>query len=144
MSILTQLDLETEFGADEIRQLTDRDGDGEADPEVVSQAILGAEAEILASLSGRVALPLPETLPLIASDKLRRIGADIARFLLYVHEPPEIVVRRQEMALQWLKEFAKGVHDLPGLTDAAGAPALGSAAHRAPDRVFSGETLGDY
>ena len=144
MSFLLLQDLVTEFGEDEIRQLADRDGDGEPDPDVVATALAGAEAQIQGSIEARVPYPLPDPLPLQSGDLLRRHGVDIARFLLYIHEPPEIVVKRNDLALRWLREFSQGLHALPGLSDVAGTGGIGPVLVSAPPRVFTAGTLDDY
>lgn len=103
MSYATQADLETRFGAAEILQLADRDGDDIADSGVVAGALAEADAEIDAHLAGRYVLPLA-TVPAI----LVRLACDIARYRLMADNPLEEARKRYEDARRTLESLAAG------------------------------------
>jgi phage gp36-like protein len=145
MSLITQTDLETAFGVTEVSQLADRDGDGQADGEVVDAAISQAEVVIYSYISGRVALPLPAQVPATSGALLRGLAQDIARYHLYSAQPTDLVQKRYDQAIAWLKDFSRGMSSLPGLSDlGAESGGVGDIAYSAPDRVFTGTTLADY
>lgn len=103
MTYATQADLETRFGAAEILQLADRDGDDLADSGVVAGALAEADAEIDAHLAGRYALPLA-SIPAI----LTRLACDIARYRLMADNPLEEARTRYEDARRMLESLAAG------------------------------------
>lgn len=129
MAYATQSDMERRFGADEVLQLADRDGDSVHDAGVIDGALNDASAEIDAYLAGRYALPLASTPPLIT-----RIACDIARYRLWDDHASEEVRRRYEDARRLLGEIAAGRVTL-GLPDAP-AVAPGGVAWSAPAAVF--------
>jgi len=107
----TTNDLVERFGAEEILQLSDRDGGGFIDEQVVGSAIADASALIDGYLGGRYALPLsavPSVLP--------KLCGDIARFNLYDNAIPDVVQKRYDAALAFLKSVGKGGVRL-GLSD---------------------------
>ncbi len=133
MTYATQADLETRFGADEVLQLVDRDGDGEADEGVVAGALAEAAAEIDAYLAGRYPLPLATTPGVLA-----RLACDIARYRLYIDVAPEEVRKRYEDARRLLEGIAAGRVSL-GLPAPAPAAEVGNLVVAAPGRkVFGG------
>jgi len=133
MTYATQADLETRFGAAEILQLADRDGDGSADSGVVAGALAEASAEIDAYLAGRYPLPLAPT-----PGVLVRLACDIARYRLYTDVVPEAVRKRYEDARRLLEGIAAGRVSL-GLPAPPAALAVGNLALAAPGRkVFGG------
>jgi len=72
MSYATSDDLAARFGATELDQLADRNGDGLPDDGVVQGALADADAEIDAYLAGRYPLPLAHVPPVLA-----RIACDM-------------------------------------------------------------------
>jgi phage gp36-like protein len=93
------------FSAAELRQLTDK-GEIRADAivdSVLDQALADASAEIDGYLAGRYVLPLD---PVPAN--LALICCDIARYRLQHVEPGEVVVKRYEAALKFLRLVAIG------------------------------------
>lgn len=117
MTYATQADLETRFGAAEILQLADRDGDDLADSGVVAGALAEADAEIDAHLAGRYALPLA-SVPAI----LTRLACDIARYRLMADNPLEEARKRYEDARRLLESLAAGrvTLGLPAATPVSG------------------------
>jgi len=130
MTYATQPDLETRFGAAELLQLADRDGDGLADPGVVAGALAEAAAEIDAYLVGRYALPLASTPPVLV-----RLACDLARYRLMADNPLEEARKRYEDARRLLEALAAG---RVALGPPAAAPPTGGVAVSAPVVVFSG------
>jgi phage gp36-like protein len=112
MAYCTKQDLIDRFREGELIQLTDATGAGVINDTVLNQAIGDADGEINSYLAGRYALPLasvPEVLVLKA--------CDMARYYLYDEAVPDIVQKRYDNAIAWLKLVAKGDISL-GLDDA--------------------------
>ncbi len=111
MAYASEQDMVDRFGADELIQLTDRDGLGVVDSALVAQALADASDVIDGHLAGRYALPLA-TVPGV----LRLLCCDIARFLLHDDRATEAVERRHRDALAYLERVASGAVAL-GLSD---------------------------
>ena len=139
MAYVTQADLETRFGIEELAQLTDRAEGLMPDAAVVERALADAEAEIDGYLAARYQLPLV-AIPAV----LIRLAADIARYRLYDDRATEAVRKRYEDAVRDLKAVAAGTVVL----DAAMAlpPAASGIAVKvsAPSRVFGTDSLAGY
>lgn len=134
-----QADLEAAFGKGQLRELADRDGDGVADATVVAKALADADATIDGYLSGRYALPLATTPPLLA-----RIAGDLALYYLHPAAVPEDVRQRYTDALAQLRDLATGKAQLPGL-DGVPTPQTGGLPKvAAGDAVFSHATLAGF
>ncbi|MDH5478611.1 MAG: DUF1320 domain-containing protein [Nitrospinota bacterium] len=132
MSYITQADLETRFGADEIVRLADRDGDSAADAEVVAAAIADADALIDSYLAGRFTLPLTQV-----PTTLVRLACAIARYHLYDDKPGEHVAKEYSAALRALEKIANGeIHigvDGADPAGSSGAPESSSGASQFDD-----------
>lgn len=118
MSYFVRQDYLERHGAEELMQLTDRDGDGVEDAGVLDAAIADAEHEIDAYVGARYALPLT-TVPLL----LRRIARDLVRYALFDQRAPEEVRMRHQRAVKLLESIRSGAASL-GLPQSA-APAGG-------------------
>lgn len=103
MPYATQADLEARYGAAEILQLADRDGDGVIDAGVIEQALADAGAEIDGYLGSRYALPLAEVPQIV-----KVYACDLARYRLWDKAASEEVRRRYEDALRYLRLAADG------------------------------------
>lgn len=103
MAYATQDDLIKRYGEAELAQVADMIGAGEADADVVGNALTDADAEIDAALVGRYALPLP-AVPVL----LTRIACDLARESLYADNPPKEVTERAKRARDLLGGIASG------------------------------------
>lgn len=103
MPYATQADLEARYGAAEILQLADRDGDGMIDAGVIEQALADAGAEIDGYLGSRYALPLAEVPQIV-----KVYACDLARYRLWDKAASEEVRRRYEDALRYLRLAAEG------------------------------------
>ena len=131
MPYATQSDLETRFGATEIRQLGDRGAadpeDEEAEPvpsaaEVIDAALDDASQEIDGYIAVRYTLPLSETPAL-----LTRLCCDIARYRLWSDDATDQIRQRYEDAVTLLTRLSSGSVQL-GLsaTDATSPATPGS------------------
>ena len=139
MAYATRQTLEDAFGALEIVQIADRDGDGEPDAEFVLSALARTDGLIDGYLAGRYVLPLA-TVPKV----LNTVACDIARYFLYEDAAPERVRQAYDDALRWLRDVAAGKFLLPMDPLADGPLAPGPPAYSAPPRVFSAETLARF
>jgi phage gp36-like protein len=90
------------FSEVELIQLTDRDGLGVINDEVLNRAIEDASTEMDAYLSrfNFTADNLPKS--------LKPLACDIARYRLYDEEPTEHIITRYNNAIKFLKAVNKG------------------------------------
>ncbi len=125
MAYCTFQDLVIRYGAAELNAAADRDGDGQADEEIVSAACEDAAAEIDARIARRYRLPL-EQVPTI----VKLIACDIARYRLLADRPHEQAIERYKGAVGLLDAIAAGTLTLAtGALEPAAAPGdLGIAA----------------
>lgn len=142
MAYATHQNLIDRFGEAELIQLTDRADPpaGAIDTAVLDEALADAAAEIDAYLSGRYALPLAVVPP-----HLERMACDIARYYLYGDRVTEVVTRRFDDALRYLREVGAGRLSLGAEVPGAEVSAAGAPQVAAPGRVFTrgdGETPG--
>ena len=91
------------FGEQELIELTDRQGLGAIDDEVIDQSLEDATAKINGYLSSRYQLPLP-SVPSVVEP----MCCDIARYYLYDDVPAEQVTKRYDDAISYLKGVANG------------------------------------
>lgn len=141
MSYATQDDMTARFGEREVTALTDRNQDGEIDPDVLAYAIEEAGNVIDAHLAGRYSLPLPAVPRLLVG-----ICCDIARYQLCGADTQETdpARNRHKDAIKLLESIKDGSLAL-GLTP-ANQPISTSPAVliRNGTRVFTQDTLKDY
>lgn len=140
MTYATQQNMIDRFGADELIQLTDRANIGIIDAVVLGQALSDATAVIDGYLRAAYTLPLA-SIP----SQLLRVCSDLARFYLYDDRVTEVVQKRRDEAVAWLKDVAAKRISL-GLDsggNAVDAPS-GGVNYTAPARIFDAATLGDY
>jgi len=141
MPYATLQDLETRYGADEINQLTDRDNDGNNDPDVVDSALNSASSEMDSYLGVRYSTPIATV-----SDNLNRVCCDIARFLLHDDAATDEVEARYNRAIKWLQAIASGK---AVLTDDNGAE-IGSnrltkgVRYDSSERYFTDKSMASY
>lgn len=141
MTYATKQDLIDRFGADELEQLTDRDGSAEAIVDsVLDRALEDADAKINSYLSGHYTLPLTDP-----PDVLERTASDLARYYLYQDGPTEAVQKAFDHAVAFLRDVAAGRAQLGDQDDPGDAPSSGGGPRIvAGDKVFSSDTLADY
>ncbi|ANK79391.1 MAG: hypothetical protein TEF_00255 [Rhizobiales bacterium NRL2] len=138
MTYTTKADMTARFGARELEQLTDRDGQaGAIVDSVLDSAIATAEAEINGYLVKRYTLPLADP-----PAQLTAWAADMARYYLHVHSVPETVRTRHEAAVKGLQQVARGLMSL-GDDDAGDSAAAseGAPEFTSPGRTFSRQSL---
>lgn len=131
MSYATQADLEARYGAEEVLQLADRNGDGLADTGVIEQALADAGAEIDGYLGSRYQLPLAN-----APQVINVYACDIARYRLYASAATEEVRNRYQDALKFLKLAAEGKVMIGPAANGAAPLSAGGAEMQSGGRVF--------
>lgn len=100
-SIITRQDLIDRFGEDELVVLTDREGRGVIDDEVLNHAIEDAEAETAAYIQAAgLVLPSP---PKVLVIKV----CDIARYYLHDNGETQVVLDRYKQAIAWLRDVVR-------------------------------------
>jgi phage gp36-like protein len=104
MSYCTETQLDTEFGAEDITLLADRDGDGVRDVGAIDRALAWADNLIDSKLSGAV-VPFPFTPPY--PPRLVDIALDLAYFRLF-RTPTEEATNRYKEALFHLDAIRDG------------------------------------
>lgn len=124
-SIITRQDLIDRFGERELVDLTDRDGSGVINDEVLNRAIDDAEAETAAYIqAARLVLPSP---PKVLVVKV----CDIARYYLHDNGETQVVLDRYRQAVAWLRDVVRNPRLLD--PDAVVAEAKPSAAAVRPN-----------
>lgn len=103
MAYCTLDDLTKEFGLDEMVELSDRDGDGSPDQDVIDHAVSRASAEIDGYLAGNYVTPLTNVDEIIVA-----AACDISRYYLYDAEIPDLVVNRYKRAVEIMREIQSG------------------------------------
>lgn len=143
MSYITRSDLDVPF--DVLLQLTDDEGAGSINDEVIAKAITNAEADVDGYAGGRYSLPLSPV-----TDKVKQLAHDIAVWRLYTRrdfDPPESVKQRYEAAIKFLRDLKDGKAQLAGVTerhqdtDRFGS---GGSTTSGNERIFSREDLEDW
>lgn len=100
-NIITRQDLIDRFGEDELVVLTDREGRGVIDDEVLNRAIEDAEAETAAYIQAAgLVLPSP---PKVLVVKV----CDIARYYLHDNGETQVVLDRYKQAIAWLRDVVR-------------------------------------
>ena len=100
-SSITRQDLIDRFGEGELVVLTDREGRGVIDDEVLNRAIEDAEAETAAYIQAAgLVLPSP---PKVLVVKV----CDIARYYLHDNGETQVVLDRYKQAIAWLRDVVR-------------------------------------
>ena len=147
MSYATKQDMIDRFGERERVQLTDGTNVPVTtiDDTVVARHLADADGTVDGYVGKVYSLPLPAV-----PDMLRKIAADLARYYLHgkAAETDGAVHRAYRDAIAWLKDVSKGLVKLDLGGDDAGSEvpqAGGGAVHaKAPDRVFTRDSMRDY
>lgn len=134
----TPADIGAQYGAETLLLLTDRNGDGTADPGAAERALADASAEIDGYLAGRYALPLESG----RAAALRRTAVDIAVYRLAADAAAATDERRRryEDAVRFLKGIASGEIRLG--TDGVRTPPRARALPGPPRRFTRASVLG--
>jgi phage gp36-like protein len=143
MAYVTQAELVTRFGTEELTQLTDRADTGAPDAGVVSAHIADAESVVDSYIGQRVQLPMA------AADippSLKSAAARVARYFLWGDRAPEHVRKGYEDSIAWLKDISTGRAGLG--VDAQGEAAAAAVSMEAEltseDRLFTSAALNSY
>ncbi|MGB2985847.1 MAG: DUF1320 domain-containing protein [Phycisphaerae bacterium] len=147
MAYITNADIEERLGSDAYVQLTDDDGDGEADVGVVDEARLGAEGEVNSYLARRYQAPVDLTAHADLADVLASFTLDLVEYRLRARRPPvpKDILDRQARAIEWLKGVADGSLELPSATPIAGSIARGTlGAVTGDERLLSRDELSGH
>ncbi|KAB2947168.1 MAG: DUF1320 domain-containing protein, partial [Phycisphaerae bacterium] len=106
VAYITNEDIEARLGASAFVQLTDDDGDGEADAAVVDEIRLAAEGEVNSYLAQRYAAPIDVGAFPELSALLKSVTLDVAEFRCRVRRPPvaEDARRLYDSARGWLAD----------------------------------------
>lgn len=99
--MINQEDLIKRFGAHEIMRLTDKTHARQINETTLNAAIEDACAEVMSYLAGAGFTVLPE------NAILKSKACDIARWYLYENGVSEIVEKRYQAAILWLKQVQK-------------------------------------
>ncbi len=137
MTYATLTDLIERAGAEEIRQIADRDRDGTPDPEVVEAALTGADNTIDGYVFARYSRPLPSLPPVLTV-----WAVSIARYTLHRNGAPDYVAQDYKDTLVALKDVAAGRYALP-VADGEPEPQAqtGTVMAQHPAQVFTPEKL---
>jgi len=136
MSYATLDDLIARAGETEIRQIADRDFDGEIDANVITEALAHADNLVNGYVATKYTLPFS-----VVPDLVRTWAIDIARHRLHHEAPPEWVVTDYDNAIAALKDVAKGAITLPIASGDTPATSSGTTMFSAPEEVFSDHAL---
>ncbi len=147
MAYITNTDIQERLGSAAYVQLTDDDGDNQADVGVVDEARLGAEGEVNSYLARRFQVPIDLTAHADLTNLLASITLDLAEYRLHARRPPipEDTRRRHGEAVAWLIRVADGSIELPSATQVASNTTRGSlGATTGEDRLLTRDELSGH
>lgn len=128
MAYATLDQLVSQFGAEEIRALSDRQGAGTLDEQVVREALERASSEVDSYLADRYVTPLSVDVPVPAV--VVSVTGDIARYRMTGGDirDSDPIRERYVRALNWLRDVSDGRASVPGLlpVEAGGGVLLSS------------------
>lgn len=116
MAYAALADLQARYGADEILQLTDRNGDSLPDADVYGPALDDASTEV----DGYVGVIAPVPLASPPPELVVFLACEIARYRLWKDAASEEVRNRYKDAVDKLRDIAARRIRLPGLVPAQG------------------------
>lgn len=137
MTYATHDDLIDRAGANELRQIADRDRDGVADPEVLDAALADADNVINGYVETKFLTPL-DPVP----DLVRTWAVSIARYGLHRNGAPDNVKDDYRDAIAALKDVSAGRIALPvAAGETAPKPLTGTTLAAHPPQVFTADKL---
>lgn len=140
MIYATQQNMIDRFGEEELIQLTDRTHIGVIDAVVLTQALTDASALIDGYLRAAYTLPLANV-----PAELVLVCCNLARFYLYDDRVIDVVQKRRDEAVSWLKDVSAKRVSLGADSVGNAAPAAsGGVSFIAAERVFDATSLRDY
>ena len=121
MAYITNADIQERLGSAAYVQLTDDDGDNQADVGVVDEARLAAEGEVNSYLARRYEVPIDLTVHPELADVLASMTLDLVEYRLRLRRPPvgKQALETRAQAISWLTRVADGRIDLPSATPVA-------------------------
>ena len=137
MTYAVLADLINRAGVMEIRQVADRNDDGDPDTLVVEAALVAADRLIDGYVGTRYDLPMAEVPELV-----KIWAVSIARYNLHSAGAPDYVEQDFKDAVQALKDLSRGLVVLPLASGSAAVPGQGGgvlASH--PGTVFTADRL---
>ena len=140
MAYITNADIEERLGSATYVQLTDDDGDGQADEGIADEARLGAEGEVNSYLARRHQTPVDVTVHVDLAGLLASFTLDLVEYRLRSRRPPipQETVDRYSRAIQWLRDVADGSLELPSTTAVASNTSHGMTARAiGEERILS-------
>lgn len=147
MAYITNTDIQERLGSAAYVQLTDDDGNGQADIGVVDEARLAAEGEVNSYLARRYQVPIDLTAHPELSDILASVTLDLVEYRLRLRRPPvgRDVHELRAHAADWLTRVADGRIELPSAAPLAGNAARGTlAATTGAERLLTHDELSDH
>jgi phage gp36-like protein len=110
LSYISTSDLDEYLSPKALRQLTDDDGEGVRQEAIVTECIVGAEAEVNSILSKRYTVPLTGTIPAIVTEA--SVVGTVYRLHARRMRIPTDVKEMYERSLKTLEKIAEGDQDL--------------------------------
>lgn len=135
MAYCTQSDLEEQISGEDLIALSDDEGNGLANANVIGRAIADADAEIDSYAGSRYAIPL-SPVPVM----IRKLSVDIAIYNLFNRRSlnlPDARLARYENAIRFLRDLAKGLVSMGADAPAEPDDGLPQATRTAADRIFT-------
>lgn len=141
MAYCSQSDIERKrIPTDTLIQLTDDNGVGEIDAEIVAGACNDATVLVDSYLRGRYPLPLNPIPPIVVT-----IAADLAAFDLYGLRPqfeiPKTIADRRGTALQLLARIQDGKMPLYDESTQAAVTSTSAPSITGPERLFTRKSM---
>lgn len=147
MAYITNADIEERLGSDTYVQLTDDDGDSQADVGVVDGARLAAEGEVNSYLARRHQVPIDLTAHPDLADVLASITLDLVECRLRARRPPvaKDALELRTHAIEWLTGVADGRIGLPSATAVASNTTRGTlGVTTGEERLLSREEMSGH
>lgn len=144
MSYASNADVLSRIGNRLYVQLTDDAGNAAADEAKVTDARLGAEAEVNSYLGRRYRVPVDVTTDADIAVCLKSLTLDLVEFRLHARRPPvpQDVRLKREAAIKWLQQIASGAALLPSAVEIPGHDSGGIVSEFIhPERIMSREQL---
>lgn len=133
MAYATRAQIESRYGLDELRQVTDRDGTGVEDDDRILAALDDASAEADSYIGARYDIPVT------TSPRLVQVTCAIARYRLHEDRATEQIRQDYEDAVKWLRDVAAGKATLPAVS--SGTVTSSGITVTADARVFNADLL---
>jgi len=146
MSYITNQNMQDRVGLATLLQLTDDDGDGQADTAVLDEVRNAAEGEVNSYFARRYETPIDLAIHTGLVGLLTSVTLDLAEHRLRLRRPPvaKDVSERLRHALTWLSRVADGTLELPSSGVALSSHRGKNAATIGDTRTLSRDELSDF